>query len=126
MAAPHIYLPLLYNIHPIPLIMKYSIVLFLAAFLLINCSNAQSPFHTLSLEPGQTSPKAKIDQVSWIQGAWAGEAFGGTVEEVWNPPSAGTMMGMFKSEKDGAVNFYELMTRSWGCVKSPSAFSHNQ
>jgi hypothetical protein len=89
--------------------MKYLLNLILAIFLASSCSSAQNDTHTLSLAPGQESPDATIDQVAWIQGNWAGEAFGGTVEEVWNPPSAGSMMGMFKSEKDGVVNFYELM-----------------
>ena len=38
-----------------------------------------------------------------------GEAFGGTFEEVWNPPSFGTMVGMFKVMGDEGVSFYELM-----------------
>lgn len=88
--------------------MKHLTIFSISIFLLLGC-NAQNESHTLSLAPGQESPAATIDQVAWIEGAWKGEAFGGTVEEVWNPPSAGTMMGMFKSEKDGVVNFYELM-----------------
>jgi hypothetical protein len=89
--------------------MKHLILLCLPFLLLLGCSNAQNNPRTLSLTPGQESPAATIEQVAWIQGNWTGEAFGGTIEEVWNPPSAGSMMGMFKSEKDGAVNFYELM-----------------
>lgn len=89
--------------------MKHLILLSFSTLFLLSCSNAQNDSHTLSLSPGQESPSATIDQIGWIQGNWQGEAFGGTVEEVWNPPSAGTMMGMFKSEKGGIVNFYELM-----------------
>jgi len=42
-------------------------------------------------------------------GSWTGEAFGGTFEEVWNPASLGTMVGLFKFMGDDAVSFYELM-----------------
>ena len=42
-------------------------------------------------------------------GNWAGEAFGGTFEEGWNPPSAGSMIGFFKLMGDEAVAFYELL-----------------
>lgn len=80
--------------------MKYLFNLVLAIFLVSSCSNAQNDTHTLALEPDQESPDATIDQVAWIQGSWQGEAFGGTVEEVWNSPSAGSMMGMFKSKKE--------------------------
>ena len=45
-------------------------------------------------------PKASIDDLSWITGHWEGDAMGGKFEETWNPPRAGSMMGMFKFVKD--------------------------
>ena len=44
-----------------------------------------------------------------LPSVWAGEAFGGTFEETWNPASLGTMVGMFKVMGDGEISFYELM-----------------
>lgn len=63
---------------------------------------------TLTLAPGQTSPKANIEQLSWLAGLWQGEALGGVVEEHWAPPSAGSMVGTFKLSSKGKVKFYEI------------------
>ncbi len=65
--------------------------------------------HTYSLK-GAKSPAATFDDVSWLIGDWVGDAFGSHMEEVWNPPSADSMVGMFKvyDDKKG-VSFYELM-----------------
>lgn len=63
---------------------------------------------TLSLAVGQSSPKASIEQLSWLAGHWRGEALGGVVEEHWAPPSAGSMVGSFKLSVDGKVKFYEI------------------
>jgi hypothetical protein len=47
---------------------------------------------------------------AWLAGSWSGTAFGSRIQEVWNPPSAGSTVGMFKlCGKDGVVP-YELMT----------------
>lgn len=63
---------------------------------------------TLSLAAGQTSPKASIEQLSWLARHWRGEALGGIVEEHWAPPSAGSMVGTFKLSTKGKVKFYEI------------------
>lgn len=63
---------------------------------------------TVQLEKGQESPKASIEDVSWIAGHWEGEAFGGKVEEVWTPPNGNSMMCAFKHLKDDEVTFYEI------------------
>lgn len=55
-------------------------------------------------------PKASIEDVRWIAGSWRGEAMGGSFQETWNPPLAGSMVGMFKLAKKGEVSFYELLT----------------
>ena len=44
-----------------------------------------------------------------LVGSWTGTAFGGTIEETWNPPSAGSMVGLFKLMHDDAVSLYEIM-----------------
>ncbi|MEM7432842.1 MAG: DUF6265 family protein [Pseudomonadota bacterium] len=65
--------------------------------------------NTLRLDDPANQPAATFDAVSFLVGSWAGPAFGGTFEEVWNPPSAGSMVGMFKFMGDDAVGFYEIM-----------------
>ena len=64
--------------------------------------------NTLRLDDVQQRPSATIDDVAWLAGSWVGAAFGGTVEEVWTPPSAGTMVGLFKLVTDGDAKFYEI------------------
>ena len=64
--------------------------------------------HTLKLDDPGSRPKATIDQVAWLEGSWAGEAFGGTFEEVWSAPSAGTMVGTFKLMHGGKPSMYEF------------------
>lgn len=65
--------------------------------------------HTWRLGEGERAPAATIDQVRWLAGSWRGTAFGKTFEEVWSPPSAGTMVGMFKLMDGDEVEFYELL-----------------
>lgn len=57
----------------------------------------------------ETPPvKASLEDVSWIQGHWRGEAFGGIAEEIWSPPLGDSMMCAFKLVSDNKVQFYEL------------------
>lgn len=65
--------------------------------------------HTYKLDDVDSRPAASLEDVSWLVGSWSGEAFGNTFEEVWNPPSAGSMMGMWKLLNEDKVVFYELM-----------------
>jgi hypothetical protein len=52
-------------------------------------------------------PEATLDDANWLIGSWTGTAFGKRFEEVWNPPSAGSMVGMFKLFGDDGVSMYE-------------------
>lgn len=72
---------------------------------------AQSPLtdHTFRLDDPDARPPATLADIAWMTGSWAGDALGGTFEEVWNAPSAGSMVGMFKLVRDGDIGFYELM-----------------
>ena len=74
-------------------------------------SAAQSPRteHTFRLDDPDQRPAATLADVSWLVGSWTGEAFGNNFEEVWNPPSAGSMVGMFKLLDGEQVSFYELV-----------------
>ncbi len=65
--------------------------------------------HTYQLDDSASRPTATLEDVSWLVGSWSGEAFGSNFEEVWNPASAGSMVGMWKLLKDDQVVFYELM-----------------
>ena len=71
-------------------------------------TNAQ--MNTLPLLESKTSPKATLQDISWIAGHWRGQAFGGITEEIWSPPLGGTMMAVFKHVKDDQVTFYEIIT----------------
>jgi len=62
----------------------------------------------MSLDDGQSPPKASLEEISWMEGHWKGEAFGGITEEIWSPPLGGSMMFSFKHVADGKVTFYEL------------------
>lgn len=62
---------------------------------------------SLSLAAAQ-HPKAKIQDVAWLEGHWQCNALGGLADEYWSSPMAGAMMGMFRLIKDGKVGFYEL------------------
>lgn len=65
--------------------------------------------NTYQLAPDETRPAATLDDATWLVGSWAGTAFGQRFEEVWNPPSAGSMVGFFKLYGDDGVAFYELL-----------------
>lgn len=69
----------------------------------------QQTEHTFKLDDADGRPPATLDDVAWLVGSWSGPAFGGTAEEVWNPPSAGSMVGMFKLMQSDEVSFYELL-----------------
>ena len=90
-----------------------SIRLGLAALLLCLTGNAASdstaPAKTYRLDDSGQRPAAVLADVEWLAGSWIGTAFGQRFEQVWNPASAGSMVGMFKLYGDEGVNFYELL-----------------
>ncbi|AEM70666.1 hypothetical protein Murru_1626 [Allomuricauda ruestringensis DSM 13258] len=63
--------------------------------------------HTMQLSEGESSPKANLEDVSWIEGHWKGEAFGGIAEEIWSAPMGNSMMFVFRMVNDDKVSFYE-------------------
>ncbi len=66
--------------------------------------------HTYKLSQGAKQPQANLQDVKWLVGSWTGTAFGSQFEEVWNPESANSMVGMFKLfDEQKGVSFYELM-----------------
>lgn len=66
--------------------------------------------HTYHLPTEAPLGKGSLEHVAWLTGAWQGTAFGSQFEEVWNPASAGSMVGMWKLfDDEKGVSFYELM-----------------
>lgn len=83
----------------------YSFVLLLLPFWMMG-----QQFDNTYYENGEiSSPRASLDEVSWISGHWHGEAFGGIVEEVWTEPLGPSMMGSFKLVANDKVVFYEIL-----------------
>jgi len=89
----------------------FRLLVALVALLLGGAALAQSvkTEHTFKLDDPDARVPATLEDVAWMVGSWSGEAFGGTFEEVWNPASVGSMVGMFKVIGDEGVVFYELM-----------------
>jgi hypothetical protein len=72
-------------------------------------AQSQRTAHTFKLDDPDNPPAATLADASMLVGSWTGTAFGGTHEEVWNPPSAGSMVGLFKLMHDGEVSMYEIL-----------------
>lgn len=94
--------------------MKIKLMLLVSIFSLTSLSVfAQEKFaNTLVYDEKAGSPKATIDEASWIAGYWKGSAMGGVVEEIWSEPLSGTMMCTFKFAQNDKIIFYELETIS--------------
>ena len=87
-------------------------VVLTGAFATIGAAAEPRTEHTFQLAKGEKRPAATIEDAGWLAGSWTGTAFGQRFEEVWNPPSAGTMVGCFKLFGDEGVEFYELLLLS--------------
>ncbi len=86
----------------------------LCLFLLVTVSSlltAQSALteHTLNLDKPENAAVATADDFHWLTGRWEGQGFGGTVEEMWNPPLGGTMVGSFRLVNEEGPEFYEFL-----------------
>lgn len=68
--------------------------------------------HTYQLAPNEARPAANLEDAGWLVGSWVGTAFGQRFEQVWNSPSAGSMVGLFKLYGDEGVAFYEILLLS--------------
>ena len=84
----------------------------LLAFAITGSAAEPKTEHTFQLAKDEKRPAATIEDAAWLAGSWTGTAFGQEFEEVWNPPSAGTMVGLFKLIGDDGVAFYELLLLS--------------
>lgn len=85
-------------------------VMLAAFFMPAFCLGAElATEHTYKLEPGEMRPSATLQDAAWLAGSWEGTAFGQQFEEVWNAPSVGSMLGMFKLHDGKAPSFYEIL-----------------
>lgn len=85
--------------------MKKKIVLLFT--LLTGIALSSQTRNTISLKDNEKSEMAALQELSWIEGYWKGEAFGGIAEEIWSAPEAGSMMFVFRLIVDDKVAFYE-------------------
>jgi hypothetical protein len=83
----------------------------LASILIAQSAQAAEPRteHTFRLADGESPPAATLEEAAWLVGSWTGTAFGKQFEEVWNPPTADSMIGLFKLYDNTGVTLYELM-----------------
>lgn len=88
------------------------VVVFFASLVTIACAAEPRTEHTYRLAPDEARPAATLDDASWMVGSWTGTAFGQQIEAVWNAPSAGSMVGLFKLYGDDGVTFYEILLLS--------------
>ena len=65
--------------------------------------------NTLVLDDPVERPQATLADIGILVGHWSGEFLGAMAEEVWLPPVAGSMLGVFRLYKDGQTLFYEIM-----------------
>jgi hypothetical protein len=52
--------------------------------------------------------KPDIAQLAWLAGCWEGQIGPVRIEEQWNKPAGGTMLGLSRNMKDGKVIFSEF------------------
>lgn len=84
-------------------------LIFLLLFISAAGVSSQEKFeNTLKFNEDSVAPQALLEQVSWIQGHWKGEAFGGKTEEIWSAPDGESMMFVFRLIADGKIVFYEI------------------
>ncbi len=58
--------------------------------------------------PGDKTVKARLDDIAWMVGHWAGDE-GEFAEETWNAPRGGSMAGMCRIGAEGSKALYELL-----------------
>jgi len=80
-------------------------ILLLSIFFVSHFLFAQVKFIDENEDPG----KGEIAELSWLQGLWQGEGFGGECEEVWMPLKDNQMVGTFRFYSEGKLVFSEFM-----------------
>lgn len=80
------------------------------ALAVMAASAAAAAQETRRLAPGQASPAADLEDLSWLAGEWLGEGITGPAREVYSPPMGGAIAGHFVQARGEDVLFYEIMT----------------
>ena len=62
------------------------------------------------LDSTKTSPKAKIEDIKWIEGNWIQKNTPFLIEETWVKNNSSSMMGIAKVSENGKVLFFEICT----------------
>lgn len=85
----------------------------LVALILLSSTSAHAAEprteHTYQLGADEPRPAASLEDASWLVGSWTGTGFGQRFEQVWNAPTADSMVGLFKLYGDDGVTFYEIL-----------------
>jgi hypothetical protein len=55
---------------------------------------------------------ASIESVAWMAGHWIGTGTDDVSEEIWLPPAAGSMVGMWRWAQKDTTRLYELLALS--------------
>lgn len=55
------------------------------------------------------APKATVDDLAWMQGAWAGDLGPNRLEERWNEPRGGTLASLVRMTGEGGTSMVELI-----------------
>jgi ketosteroid isomerase-like protein len=82
-------------------------VLLLNGFLVAAIGQRHLTEHTFEYD-STAKVMAKLDDLRWLAGRWAGEGFGGWLEEIWSPPMGGQMLATFRMMMDGKPVFSEI------------------
>lgn len=86
-------------------------LLFVAGLALLTASSPAMASEVRTLEPGQKSPPANLDDLAWLEGIWIGKGIGGApATEVYSAPQGGQIVGHFTQTGDDGVSFYEILT----------------
>lgn len=56
-----------------------------------------------------TADEPKIHRLAWLEGAWTGPAFGGTIDEVFAAPGGGVVLATSRVVTDGKLTHREFI-----------------
>jgi len=56
-----------------------------------------------------TADEPRIDRLAWLEGAWTGSAFGGTIDEVFAAPAGGVVLATSRVVTDGQLTNREFI-----------------
>ncbi len=64
---------------------------------------------TRTAVPGSTPPPARVADLSWLEGTWAGDGFGSKLQETYTAAAGGQMPGHFSITSNGKPTLYEFV-----------------